>query len=1270
MRIVVDMQGAQTESRFRGIGRYTLSFTRALARNRGEHEIILALSGLFPETIQSIRDAFHDLLPQENIRVWFAPGSTQERDENNRTRRDVAELAREAFLAGLEPDVIHLCSLFEGFVDDAVTSIGRLDTCTPVTVTLHDLIPLINPGQYLRPNPDVRRYYERKIDHLGRAAACLAISAFSRQEGLEHLNFDESAIVNISTAIEADFRPQHIAPSEAEALRQKFGLTRSFLLYAGGADERKNLPRLIQAFAALPTHLRTHYQLLFAGKITPVGLEDLRHHARQAGLKDGELLFTGYVSDTELLQLYTLCHLFVFPSWHEGFGLPALEAMACGAAVIASNTSSLPEIIGRADALFDPLDVHSITAKIVEVLESENFRQELRAYGLNQAKRFSWDTTALLALQVFEQLHAAAGQTPLPRLDSQQTEARLIETLGSGNILPDFSEQDLVRLSTAIAQNHPPVGRRPQLLVDISKLAEHDVKTGIQRVVRSILSELLTNPPEDYEVRAVYSSTGCGYYRYADAFVRRLNNAKGGEEEDGIVDPQNGDIFLGLDLQSHLHELQGYYRHLRNIGVRVYFVVYDLLPMLMPHAFSDGYGEWFERWWLGVIIENDGAICISRAVADELRAWMASRRSPDSLSFLLGWFHLGADIENSIPTRGLPEDAGDVLARIEARPSFLMVGTLEPRKGHRQVLAAMEKLWSEGCDVGLVIVGKRGWKVDDLAAELNAHPEHGKRLFWLANTTDEYLERIYAASACLLMASEGEGFGLPLIEAARHSCPIIARDIPVFREVAGTHAYYFSGVSADDLATALQDWLELRAAGNAPLSTGFPFLSWKQSAAQLLQAILPKRNRPCLDTEEQMTAERQTDNFKPRVLQLIPYPIRKPRHGGQLRASAIRRSLLENGFDVQSIGFYQEEGYRKDALSPHDVAFPPQSPFRLYRGNHIPELTDFAMTFFAVNDEQAYRQVKQAVRATIDVIIVEQPWFYPLAKRLQAEVPACRDTIIVFSSQNIEAPMKRGMFENLNSITTEAIEDIASLEREAAREADFSVAVTEEDANVFREYGSKTVIVAPNGIDPWSADSERLDFWRPRLPQNPWPLFVASAHPPNFIGFMASVGNALGCIPPGSRLVIAGGAGPHLERMLFDSPWGRLNASRIQVLGVLDDDDLAAVKQLAHVFLLPIGGGGGSNIKTAEALYSGKPVICTSTALRGFEDYRGLPGLSVADTPQAFQQAIRSTLQSNRHINAGLETDRRLRQRLTWRVSLNALPHMVSNVLFAKWKTS
>ena len=144
-------------------------------------------------------------------------------------------------------------------------------------------------------------------------------------------------------------------------------------------------------------------------------------------------------------------------------------------------------------------------------------------------------------------------------------------------------------------------------------------------------------------------------------------------------------------------------------------------------------------------------------------------------------------------------------------------------------------------DANLVIVGRNGWTMDRLAETLHHHPEKGKRLFWLEGISDEYLEKVYAASTCLIAASEGEGFGLPLIEAAQHKLPIIARDIPVFHEVAGEHVFYFSGKEPGDLAKAVREWLALYQSGRHPKSEGMPWLTWKQSARQMMDIILKEQ---------------------------------------------------------------------------------------------------------------------------------------------------------------------------------------------------------------------------------------------------------------------------------------------------------------------------------------------------------------------------------------------------------------------------------------------
>jgi glycosyltransferase involved in cell wall biosynthesis len=186
---------------------------------------------------------------------------------------------------------------------------------------------------------------------------------------------------------------------------------------------------------------------------------------------------------------------------------------------------------------------------------------------------------------------------------------------------------------------------------------------------------------------------------------------------------------------------------------------------------------------------------------------------------------------------GLPPDAEVIINILRSRPTFLMVGTVEPRKGCAPVLDAFEHLWSKGIESNLVLVGKQGWMMDKLAERLNNHPEMGRQFFWLRGISDEFLEAIYGAAVCLFAASEGEGFGLPLIEAAQQGLPVIARDIPVFREVAGSCAHYFSANNGAELASEIENWLSLYKDGKHPRSTDMHHLTWDQSARRYVQLL-------------------------------------------------------------------------------------------------------------------------------------------------------------------------------------------------------------------------------------------------------------------------------------------------------------------------------------------------------------------------------------------------------------------------------------------------
>lgn len=417
----------------------------------------------------------------------------------------------------------------------------------------------------------------------------------------------------------------------------------------------------------------------------------------------------------------------------------------------------------------------------------------------------------------------------------------LIEELSGLENMPSDAETHLA-VAKAIAKNIPLKRPARQILVDISELVQRDSRSGIQRVTRSILHEWLLNPPEGYRVEPVYATLDGTGYRYARSFSLGFLGCPEIGLRDDPVDAQPGDLFIGLDLQHYIVPLQAdHLESLHHQGVRILFVIYDLLPIRLPEDFQPEMKDLHEQWLSLVCRVADGVICISRSVADELAEWLNAGGPKRLRPLKIGWNHLGGDIENSVPSRGLPADADRIFQQMAARPSFLMVGTVEPRKGHAETLAAVERLWADGAEVNLAIVGKQGWKVEDLADRLRNHPELGKRLFWLEGISDEYLSEVYGSCACLIAASKDEGFGLPLIEAAKNKLPIIARDIPVFREVAGDHAFYFSGQDPSDIAAAIKAWLVLYRSGNHPCSDGIRWLTWKESAQQLLDLILNDR---------------------------------------------------------------------------------------------------------------------------------------------------------------------------------------------------------------------------------------------------------------------------------------------------------------------------------------------------------------------------------------------------------------------------------------------
>ena len=274
-------------------------------------------------------------------------------------------------------------------------------------VTIHDLIPLIVPAY--RGSALVRLYTRLVSAGARRAAAIVTDSQASRDDILRLLRADPAKVHVVPLAADERFKPVQDA-HRVQRVREKYGLPDEYVLYLGGFDQRKNLSTLLAAYAAVDADLVRQTPLVIAGRLPSRDSDffpDPRLMVRRWDL-EGVVTFVGWVAEEDKPVLYSEASLFVFPSIYEGFGLPVLEAMCCGAPVIASEAASLPEISGGAALLFAPHDVQGLAQALTELLQDSPRREQLGAKGLERAQLFSWEKTVAQTVEVYEAVAARA----------------------------------------------------------------------------------------------------------------------------------------------------------------------------------------------------------------------------------------------------------------------------------------------------------------------------------------------------------------------------------------------------------------------------------------------------------------------------------------------------------------------------------------------------------------------------------------------------------------------------------------------------------------------------------------------------------------------------------------------------------------------------------------------------------------------------------------------------------------------------------------------
>jgi glycosyltransferase involved in cell wall biosynthesis len=376
-----------------------------------QHEFWLLLNAAYPESVSQLIKEFSPIIPADRIVVFVPVSEAWEAGSSSDWAVRASEIIRHSVIAKIAPDAVHVSSLFEGAYDESIVSVGGISN-PPTAVTLYDLIPLLNPDRYLS-NPAVRRWYERKLESLARADVLLGISHSATSEADSVQVLRSTPKVTISSAVDTDQFCEAATSADAGQRLGALGIKKPFLMYTGGIDWRKNIEGLIRAYALLPKGLRNSYQLALVCHAEEQAKNTLLAAAFDVGLVDGEVVFTGYVSDEDLRLLYRSCDLFVFPSLHEGFGLPALEAMCCGAAVIGSNRSSIPEVIGISEAMFDPTSISAMSELMEKALSDKEFRESLIANARRQASKFSWEVSANRAISALEDIARRRQSSPI-----------------------------------------------------------------------------------------------------------------------------------------------------------------------------------------------------------------------------------------------------------------------------------------------------------------------------------------------------------------------------------------------------------------------------------------------------------------------------------------------------------------------------------------------------------------------------------------------------------------------------------------------------------------------------------------------------------------------------------------------------------------------------------------------------------------------------------------------------------------------------------------
>lgn len=821
MKIGIDLKPFSTGSKYRGIGHYSRELIQELL-NQYDHAMEFHFLNLY-------QDYTGDPGLDGTCKLYQYPMGPRVMDVGERQllrdsrTKAIIEGAVRHFIDQSRIDVMFFTSpteygnMYENKWFQDVFTVG----------ILYDLIPFIFPRQCLC-DPDFEKDYKKSINFLKGLDLLLAISQSAKDDAVRLLGIPAEKIVVIYAGIDHAYRK--LQKVNIRALKSRYGITDPFIMFAGGIDFKKNIEGLIAAYAKCEKQIIDKYQLVIVGKAEQEILNRYLNTAKDYGV-EGRVICTGYIPKADLIRMYNVTELFAFPSLYEGFGLPVIEAMACGARVLTSNTSSLKEIAQGHATLVAPGSARSIAKGIREILDHPVATMKRAENSVEYAQTFQWISVAQKTRKAIVDRWVPHEKREYKFEVTGQMARDIARLYAEEGILFDQRQQEEMADALLMIQNHQPVkpyDLNHRILFDMTVVHEwikSGYMTGIARVSQELFKAMKKKIPViPVIIQAQKDTVQCSElsaetYQVINKNIRLLKT----------------DLFLMPEIQMrgiHIPVNHPHASEFQKKGIKTYAVIYDILPLKMPQYFekrtSRGFGAYIEE----IVNHYDGILCDSRCVADDVIYYCKKHSVTTERKVQIGYFPLG---QNSFHGQVNQQVSDDIIRFFEKNTDvYLMLGTIEPRKGHALVLDAFEDMWEDGSEASLCIIGHIGWNMKPFMQRLKAHSEKGWRLEFFEAVNDSEVAYAYQHAKCLIQASAGEGFGLPLIEAGKYNLPVLCSDIEVFHEVAGDNVNYFERTTK-----SLIEKISAFENGQAVYeSNGISGWSWTQAAEKVYQMVV------------------------------------------------------------------------------------------------------------------------------------------------------------------------------------------------------------------------------------------------------------------------------------------------------------------------------------------------------------------------------------------------------------------------------------------------